>query len=59
MVADDYFHESVPDGISIAVNEYDREIECCGQEGYELLVMTFGSSVCGDDLKSATEESNC
>ena len=51
----DYFHDSVPDGISIAINAYDKSIECCGEDSNELLVMTFGSDVCGDDLKAASE----
>ena len=51
----DYFKESVPDGISNAIDTYDESLECCGQDAFELLVETFGSSVCGNDLKSATE----
>ena len=51
----DYFNESVPDGISNAIDAYDESLECCGQDGYELLVKTFGPDVCGNDLKSAQE----
>lgn len=51
----DYFNESVPDGISNAIDAYDENLECCGQDGYEILVKTFGSDVCGGDLKSASE----
>lgn len=53
---DDFFNESVPNGISRAIVEYDGSLECCGQDGYELLVITFGSQVCGNDLKYATDE---
>ncbi|MPW31483.1 hypothetical protein F9L16_21140 [Agarivorans sp. B2Z047] len=52
----DYFNESVPDGISIAIDAYDSSLECCGQDGHELLVKTFGPHVSGKDLKSASEE---
>ena len=55
-MADDYFNESVPDGITNAIYEYDQRIECCNQDSYELLVMTFGSEVCGRDLKEATDQ---
>ena len=51
----DYFNESVPDGISNAIDEFDASIECCNQDSYELLVKTFGTGVCGNDLKSATD----
>lgn len=51
----DYFLESVPDGISNGIREFDSDIECSNQDSYELLVGVFGSTVCGDDLKNATE----
>lgn len=51
----DYFNESVPDGITNAIDAYDENIECSNQDSFELLVRTFGSSVCGNDLKLATE----
>ena len=57
MSDNDYFIESVPDGISNAISEFDEKIDCCNQDSYELLVMTFGSDVCGDDLKNADDES--
>ena len=37
----DYFNESVPDGISNAIDAYDSSLECSGQDGHELLVKTF------------------
>ncbi len=52
---DDDFHDSVPDGISNAIYSFDSKIECSNQDSYELLVGTFGSSVCSDDLKNATD----
>lgn len=55
MTETDYFNESVPDGIANAINEFDPEIKCCGQDGYELLVMTFGADVSGSHFKAATE----
>lgn len=53
---DDYFYDSVPDGISNAIYEFDDDIECCNQDSYELLLKTFDDKLCGDALKSATDE---
>ena len=52
----DYFHDSVPDGLSIAINGYDESIQCCEEDGDELLVMTFGKGVCGNDLEAASDK---
>ncbi len=57
MTENDYFDESVPDGIANAIHEFNPALECCGQDGYELLVMTFGVDVSGSHLKAATEVS--
>ncbi|NEQ95727.1 MAG: hypothetical protein F6K30_03185 [Cyanothece sp. SIO2G6] len=55
MTQQDYFYESMPDGIAIAIQSFDPDLECCGQEGYELLVMTFGTDVNGNHVKTASE----
>jgi len=55
-IKNDYFIESMPDGISNAIHEFDATIECSNQDSHEILVMTFGSEVCGDDLKSVTDD---
>ena len=52
----DYFHESVPDGISNGIHAFDSNIDCSNQDSYELFVEVFGSNVCGDDLKNASDE---
>ncbi|PQO43033.1 hypothetical protein [Blastopirellula marina] len=54
----DYFDESVPDGVANAVQELFPEIDCSGQDGYELLVMTFGDDVDGARFK-AFDERHC
>jgi hypothetical protein len=56
MSEDDVFDESVPDGICNAIWRLYPEIPCCGQDGYELLVMTFGPSVNGERVKRFTED---
>jgi len=56
-IKNDYFIDSIPDGISNAIREFDMNIECCDHDSYEILVMTFGHDVCSDDLKSATDDS--
>ncbi len=48
----DYFIESVPDGIANAVYELFPETECNGQDGYELLLDTFGNDVTGKRFKA-------
>ncbi len=53
--ADDYFLESVPDGIANAINDV-LGIVCSGQDGYEVLTDTFGSDVNGSCFKSFTDE---
>ena len=51
---DAYFMESVSDGISNAIDEYDAGIECTNQDGYELIVMTFGKGVSADSFRNAS-----
>ena len=55
MSNDEYFYDSVPDGLSIAINAFDSSTECCNQDSWELLVRTFGPGVSGTDLKTAKE----
>ena len=55
MTDNDYFDESVPDGICNALLEIYPDMEFCGQDGYELLVMTFGSAVNGERVKGFTD----
>jgi hypothetical protein len=56
MADNDYFLESVPDGIANGVHAYCPSIECSGSDAYELLVMTFGKDVDGARVKKFTEQ---
>jgi hypothetical protein len=56
MADNDYFDESVPDGISNAMMEVFPDLECRGQDGYELLVKTFGSAVNGKRVKAFSDD---
>ena len=56
MSENEYFYESLPDGICNAINRYDDRIECCNQDGYELLVKVFGPSFHEADLVNAKEK---
>lgn len=55
-MTNDYFLDSVPDGIANGVMELFPDILVSGQEGYELLINTFGSEVDGKRFKSFSEE---
>ncbi|ESA37407.1 hypothetical protein N836_03180 [Leptolyngbya sp. Heron Island J] len=55
-MSEDYFNESVPNGIANAVYELFPETECNGQDGYELLTDTFGSNVDGQAFRTFTSE---
>ena len=55
-MSEDYFEESVPDGIANAIFEILPETECCGQDGYELLTLTFGEGVDGQTFKAFTDQ---
>ena len=50
----DYFLESISDGIANAISELFPDIECSGQDGYELLTDTFGDDGVRDRMKSYT-----
>lgn len=50
---DDYFLESVPDGISTAVHELFPGHECTNQDSYELLCAVFGDDFGPSDLERA------
>jgi hypothetical protein len=56
MADDDYFLESVPDGIANGVQEHCPSILCSGNDAYELLVTTFGKDVDGSRVKKFTEK---
>jgi hypothetical protein len=53
----DYFYESISDGIVNAIMALDETIDCSNQDGYELLVGTFGSSFTPDELRNSELES--
>lgn len=53
---DDYFIESIPNGIAGTIDELFPDVECCGQDGYELLIATFGENVDGERMKAFTHE---
>jgi len=55
MIENNYFMESIPSGISDAINEYDEDIDCCNQDSYEILIETFGDSVNPDALKCVND----
>ena len=41
MIDNNYFLESIPDGISNAINDYDESIDCCNQDSYDILLKTI------------------
>mgnify|MGYP006111580681 CR=1 FL=1 len=55
MIDNNYFLESIPDGISNAINDYDESIDCCNQDSYDILLKSFGDSLNPNTLKNIND----
>ena len=55
MIENNYFWESIPDGISIAINDYDESIDCCNQDSYDILIESFGDNLTPNTLENISE----
>ena len=54
---DNYFYDSVPDGLSNALHEIDDEIECSNSDSMSILCTVFGREFSSDDLQKIDETS--
>jgi len=50
-----HFLENFPNGITNAIDYFDDEIECSGQDSYEIIVATFGKDYSLKQLRAATD----
>ena len=53
----DYFYDSIPDGLSNALQEIDDEIECSNFDSINILSTVFGRQFSSNDLQQITETS--
>ena len=50
-----HFLENFPNSITNAIDYFDDEIECCGQDSYEIIIATFGKDYSLKQLRAATD----
>jgi len=50
-----HFLENFPNNITNAIDYFDDEIECCGQDSYEIIIATFGKDYSLKQLKEITD----
>lgn len=50
-----HFLENFPNSITNAIDYFDDEIECCGQDSYEIIIATFGKDYSLKQLREASD----